>query len=295
MNPQHTQGFQIEAQCGACGHVDTFSKTMAEPTNGDRRVLLPAGDLLGSCSNCGAEVRTATPIHILLAEGENELVKIEVPASAKCSNTKCPNNSIELGGSSFIEVPRDSSRFAIISNDEHNLICPLCRSKILFDKVIAVVRLGKLEASYSYGDYEGAWRFRFTKCIVDSQVYGSNNEHMNSRVFFDAERIDELGTKPPLKLECTIRQPAGESYSYETSPIEVDTPDELKRKVNHAEFKEAVEIYFKSLVSKDSLVVDMIGRDRVGKNPTIRIYDSTFIDEAYAVVHSNISQGHGGW
>ena len=38
-------------------------------------------------------------------------------------------------------------------------------------------------------------RVTFRKCIQDSQEYGSNNEYMVSRVFFDLEKMPRNGLK----------------------------------------------------------------------------------------------------
>lgn len=79
----------------------------------------------------------------------------------------------------------------------------------------------------------------FYKCIQDSQEFGSDNEHMMSRVFFT------LDGKP---YECNIRQPYGGNFSSEETPIEVETPQELKRVVNYLEFRDAVESYFREII-----------------------------------------------
>jgi hypothetical protein len=60
----------------------------------------------------------------------------------------------------------------------------------------------------------------FSKIMQDSQVYGSNNEHMISRIFFSLDGKE---------YECNVRQPYGENFSFENDPIEVETPDELKK------------------------------------------------------------------
>lgn len=58
----------------------------------------------------------------------------------------------------------------------------------------------------------------FTKCIQDSQDYGSDDEHMASRVFFDLEMDGQ--THPGLHVD--VKQVVGSSY--ETGDIEVGRP-----------------------------------------------------------------------
>ena len=82
----------------------------------------------------------------------------------------------------------------------------------------------------------------FQKCIQDSQEYGSNDESMVSRVFFDLE-ID--GQKYP-DLYVDIKQTVGGSF--ETTPIEVGSPQGYRGPFNYVAFRNAVERYYRSLV-----------------------------------------------
>ena len=87
-------------------------------------------------------------------------------------------------------------------------------------------------------------RVTFHKCIQDSQDFGSDDEHMVSRLFFSLEitgrRYDGLYTD--------IKQTVGSSY--ETGPIEVSPPRgaSYNGPFNHAAFRDAAERYYRSLV-----------------------------------------------
>jgi len=61
-------------------------------------------------------------------------------------------------------------------------------------------------------------RVIFNKCIQDSQDYGSNDEHMVSRVFFTLE----VGDRRYDGLYVDVKQTVGSSY--EDGPIEVSSP-----------------------------------------------------------------------
>src|SRR3970040_173173 len=57
----------------------------------------------------------------------------------------------------------------------------------------------------------------FHKLIQDSQDYGSNDEHMVSRVFFDMKIEDKVYTD-----YANIKQPIGSNY--EATPLEISKP-----------------------------------------------------------------------
>lgn len=96
-------------------------------------------------------------------------------------------------------------------------------------------------------------KLTFHKCIQDSQEYGSDDEHMVSRVFFDLE-ID--GQKYP-NLFVDIKQTVGGSF--ETTPIEVAVPEGYKGPFNYQAFRDAVEEYYRSLVGSKGSVLRVKG------------------------------------
>ena len=75
-------------------------------------------------------------------------------------------------------------------------------------------------------------RVTFFKCIQDSQDYGSNDEHMVSRVFF----VLEIGGKK-FDLYADIKQTVGGDY--ETGPIEVAQPENYRGPFNYRAFRDA--------------------------------------------------------
>lgn len=82
----------------------------------------------------------------------------------------------------------------------------------------------------------------FSEMIQDSQDYGSDDEHMVSRVFFDLE----VDGKRFAGLHTNVKQTVGSSY--ETGPIEVSPPINYSGPLNHAAFSAAVERYYRGLV-----------------------------------------------
>jgi hypothetical protein len=120
----------------------------------------------------------------------------------------------------------------------------------------------------------------FSKCIQDSQEYGSNNEHMVSRVYFSIDGQE---------FECNIRQPYGEDFSFETTPIEVETPEQLRKRVNYGEFRDAVESYFRGLVGSSASGIRISG-----KSTNIRMRNNTFVVQKTYEIHEAGQEG-GGW
>ncbi len=80
---------------------------------------------------------------------------------------------------------------------------------------------------------------RFHRCIQDSQDYGSDDQHMVSRVFFSLERDGKLLGD----FHTNIKQVVGDDY--EKGAIEVGPPVGYSGRFNHTEFAKAVENYFR--------------------------------------------------
>ena len=110
-------------------------------------------------------------------------------------------------------------------------------------------------------------RVTFNRLVQDSQDYGSNDEHMVSRVFFTLE-ID--GTKHELYAD--IKQTVGSSY--ETGPIEVSKPHGYSGPFRNQEFKRAAEIYYSSLVGSSGSGI------RIQGGANIRMRNNTFVKQA---------------
>jgi len=117
------------------------------------------------------------------------------------------------------------------------------------------------------------------KLIQDSQDYGSNDEHMVSRVFFDLE-IE--GTKYE-GLYADIKQPVGSSF--ESSPLEVSSPANYRGAFNHEAFRSIVEQYYRSLVGAGGSGIHISG----GSN--IRMRNNTFIQPVAAEFEVQVTGG----
>lgn len=84
-------------------------------------------------------------------------------------------------------------------------------------------------------------RVTLEKCIQDSQEYGSDDEHMVSRVFFIIEAEGQRFTG-----HVNIKQTVGSDY--ERSSIEVGAPTGYAGPFNQEVFRRHVTAYFQSCV-----------------------------------------------
>jgi hypothetical protein len=84
-------------------------------------------------------------------------------------------------------------------------------------------------------------RVMLEKCIQDSQDYGSDDEHMVSRVFFS---IEAAGHRSAGHVD--IKQTIGSDY--ERGPIEVGSPSDYAGPFNHEVFQREVTAYFRSCI-----------------------------------------------
>jgi hypothetical protein len=122
-------------------------------------------------------------------------------------------------------------------------------------------------------------KLNFYQCILDSQKFGSTNEHMMSRLFF---RIDYT------EYVCDIRQPYGSDHSFENDPIEVRVPEKLKEIVNYEQFRQAAEDYYRKSVGAEGSGI------KIGEGCTnIRMSNITFVKN-YSVEIDQIGFS-GGW
>ncbi|MDH5699305.1 MAG: hypothetical protein OEZ41_05015 [Nitrospirota bacterium] len=105
------------------------------------------------------------------------------------------------------------------------------------------------------------------KLIQDSQDYGSNDEHMISRVFFDFE----LDGHKYEGLYADIKQTVGSSF--EDAPLEVSKPMNYRGPFNYEAFHQIVEEYYRSLVGQSGAGIHTT--TTVGTN--IRMRHNTFV------------------
>ena len=125
----------------------------------------------------------------------------------------------------------------------------------------------------------GTAKIRFYRCIQDSQEYGSNDEHMVSRIFFTFELSGKT-----FDLYADIKQTVGSSY--ETGPIEVGGPQGYKGPFNYDCFRNAAEKYYRKAVGFTATGIRIQGSN-------IRMRNNTVYQEM--TVECEIDEGAGGW
>jgi len=122
----------------------------------------------------------------------------------------------------------------------------------------------------------------FRRIVQDSQDYGSNDEHMVSRAFFDMQ----IGDRAYKGLSVDIKQPVGSNF--ETSPLEISKPSGYKGPFNHQAFREAVEKYYRSQVGSSGSGIRISG----GAS-NIRMRNNTFVQEVH--VEFKVSEESPAW
>ncbi len=88
-------------------------------------------------------------------------------------------------------------------------------------------------------------KITFHQCNQNSQEYGSDDEHMGSRVFFTLE----IGEDKFEKLYADLKQTVGADY--ENGPIEVGPPQGYDGPFNHEAFRDYAERYYRSCVGSE--------------------------------------------
>lgn len=79
----------------------------------------------------------------------------------------------------------------------------------------------------------------FHGCHQDSQKFGSNDDHMVSRIFFDLE----IEGKEFSNLSVDIKQTVGSNFK--NAPLEVSSPHDYKGPFNHDAFRKEAELYYR--------------------------------------------------
>ncbi len=108
----------------------------------------------------------------------------------------------------------------------------------------------------------------FRELIQDSQEYGSDDEYMVSRVFFDLEFDGETHRG----LYANVKQPVGSSF--EASPLEVSGPMNYKGPFNMQCFQEAAERYYRGLVGSQGRAI------RISGATTLRMWNNRYSQDA---------------
>jgi hypothetical protein len=108
-------------------------------------------------------------------------------------------------------------------------------------------------------------RVTLEKCIQDSQEYGSDDEHMVSRVFFSVE-VDGRRSTGHVDIKQTV------GSDYETGPIEVGTPAGYAGPFNQEVFQREVMEYFRGCIGSAASGI------RLGPGAkNIRMRNNTFV------------------
>ncbi len=121
----------------------------------------------------------------------------------------------------------------------------------------------------------------FHKCIQDSQDYGSDDEHMVSRVFFTLE----IEGKRYENLHADIKQAVGSNF--ESDPIEICLPEGYKGPINYAVFRDAVERYYRNLVGSQGRMIHIVG------STNVRMRNNTFVQPA--IVEFDVNESDISW
>ena len=111
------------------------------------------------------------------------------------------------------------------------------------------------------------------RCIQDSQEYGSDDEHMISRVFFRVNVEKGKETEDVVDIKQTV------GSSFETGPLEVYRPrGKARGPWNHKAFVEAVESYYRGLVGATGQGF------RIGPAVQLRMHDNCYTEGINLIV-----------
>ena len=156
------------------------------------------------------------------------------------------------------------------------------------DKVF-VMSKGIIIKQLQIADHPHGLVVSFKRITVFSMLTNTNNEHMESEVIFDIMRLTE-----PIEnfrhFTARVRQPAGESFSYEASPLEVEIPQALVGIVDYSDYRAAVEEVYRATFGRNG---DMI---KITEKATDASIKDVFFERPYvAIINGRQTAGHGGW
>ena len=123
----------------------------------------------------------------------------------------------------------------------------------------------------------------FTTIIQDSQEFGSNNEHMVSRVFFDLR----VGGDLHAGLAADVKQVIGTEY--ENAPLLVSMPQSLAGSVSYADFRKHVEQYYRESFGSSGSAF------RFGPGTKVRTMHNVVSCRSVAEIEFLDSQRKAGW
>ena len=114
------------------------------------------------------------------------------------------------------------------------------------------------------------FKVTFHKCIQNSQDYGSNDQHMVSRVFFSLG-VDQ---KQVGDYSADLKQAVGDDF--ETGAIEVGPPQGYQGPFDHAGFADAAAKYFRSLVGASASGIRIVGGASIKMRNNVFQKDAVF-------------------
>jgi hypothetical protein len=123
----------------------------------------------------------------------------------------------------------------------------------------------------------------FTKIVQDSQDYGSNDEHMVSRVFFDIV----VGEEILRGLYADVKQTIGARF--ESAPLEVSLPESLQGRIDYSSFRQHVEDYYRDSIGARGRGI------HIGGGANIRMMNNTFIIQKTIDIDVNDRTDGSGW
>jgi hypothetical protein len=94
-------------------------------------------------------------------------------------------------------------------------------------------------------------KVHFTHAILDSQEYGSDNEHTVSRVFFSVE----INGKAFNDLYVEIRQTPGSDF--EKYPLAISAPHGYDGPFSANNFRPLVETYYRQLIGQQGRMINI--------------------------------------
>ena len=94
-------------------------------------------------------------------------------------------------------------------------------------------------------------------CVQDSQEYGSTDEHMVSRVFYEIS----VGDEKKGEFCSDIKQIVGSAYSSEN--LEVTRPSDYSGPFDHQTFSRQIKDYYLGLVHSSGAMISLGGATNV--------------------------------
>lgn len=121
----------------------------------------------------------------------------------------------------------------------------------------------------------------FEKLIQDSQVLGTNADHMTSRLFFSFE----VDGKRHDGLFAYIKQIVGGNF--EAHPLEVSKPENYRGPFNYEEFRKRAEQYYRAQAGSTGSGI------RVGPGVKVDMTNNVFTQ--HFAVEIPITDSEGSW